>query len=123
MKCILPFAPLFQQERLKDFKIAVIDPILGGAVAKANSDQEAQKEQTVWEVLTQQGITTAHLERHPLDDALAFKDYLSTQTRSSRVIPLEVQLSVPPTTSQALMLTSFVFPAFRMKGETIPEDV
>lgn len=122
--CILPFAPLFQRERVKDLKATLPSPspILDDATTATNSDQEAQKEQKVWETLTQQGITTAHVEHHPLDDALAFKYHPSTQTRSSRVIPLECHLSWSYGTGYK-GFEFFTFPAFRMNNKTIPENV
>ena len=125
-RLILPFAPLFQEERAKDFEITIAEsiPISGDADARTavNSNREARRERKVWETLILQGITTAHIYHHPLDGSLAFKNYRSTQTRSNRVIPLERHLVESPHNPGGTF-KFFAFPAFRMDNVTISEDV
>jgi len=120
----LPFAPLFQEDRVKNFKITLTNspPIAGEATTAVNRGRVARKERKVWRTLALKGITTAHLEHHPLDGAIAFKNYPSTQTRSSRIIPLEYHLVKQHDISQGVF-KFFALPAFRLNSETITEDV
>ena len=123
-QCILPFAPLFQEERAKDFETTITESasILGDARTTVNSNREARRERKVWEILIRQGIKANHIYHHPLDDALAFKNYPSKQTRSSRIVPLECHLIESHHSSEG-SFKFFAFPAFRMDNVTISEDV
>lgn len=125
-KYIVPFATLFQEERLKDLKLAIIDahlgPVPNSTDLKERLDQEKVKEEKSWVALTEHGLTASHMESHPLDGILAFQDYPSTTTRLNRLIPFETQVSSSTNLYTELSFTSFALPVFKMDEELASDD-
>ncbi|KAF4970599.1 hypothetical protein FSARC_2380 [Fusarium sarcochroum] len=81
----VPFATLFSAERLIDFKLPLAHRHFNLEDPHIDMDLEDTNEKKTLETLINDGITLTSLRHHALDKGLAFKDYCSTQARSTRL--------------------------------------
>jgi hypothetical protein len=134
---VVPFSPLFQIERIVDFKLAVhalpsqtkTNKTDGGKTGETERmstpavDFEEETEQTALMSLFREGVMLRHRKKHPLDPIVAFKNYDFSVSRSTRYIPMDLRVASSEKLDSPMgpnFYNSFPFPAFHLTSSRIP---